>query len=188
MLALSLMSSPWGFLSFWCAVVRSIDQKYVSPFFHRVSWNRGKTRRMNTAQRPPEGKKVKLSVYLIKHYAVNHMGEWMYGSIYSSSHRYLEVSGHLYAPVALLPGQETPVPIGYEAEWTSEPVWKSRRGGKSCLHRDSNSDPSAIQPVASRYTDCTIPALHMNIVQLKLRGRSPQANYTDRAAAACRRS
>jgi hypothetical protein len=29
---------------------------------------------------------------------------------------------------------------------------------KSYPYRDSNSDPSAVQPVASRYTDCAIPA------------------------------
>jgi hypothetical protein len=29
----------------------------------------------------------------------------------------------------------------------------------SCLCRKSNSDPLAVQPVASRYTDCAIPAL-----------------------------
>jgi hypothetical protein len=29
---------------------------------------------------------------------------------------------------------------------------------KSCSYQDSNSDPSAVQPVASRYADCAIPA------------------------------
>jgi hypothetical protein len=30
---------------------------------------------------------------------------------------------------------------------------------KSWSYRDSNSDPSVVHPVASRYTDCAIPAL-----------------------------
>jgi hypothetical protein len=29
---------------------------------------------------------------------------------------------------------------------------------KSCTYRDWNSDPSAVKPVASRYTDCSLPA------------------------------
>jgi hypothetical protein len=33
------------------------------------------------------------------------------------------------------------------------------RGESSCPHRDTNSDPSVVQPVASRYTDWAIPAL-----------------------------
>jgi hypothetical protein len=32
------------------------------------------------------------------------------------------------------------------------------RGEQSCPYRDVNSDPSAVQPVASRYTDCAVPA------------------------------
>jgi hypothetical protein len=32
---------------------------------------------------------------------------------------------------------------------------------KSYPYRDSNSDPSAVQPLASRYIDCTIPAPHI---------------------------
>jgi hypothetical protein len=30
-------------------------------------------------------------------------------------------------------------------------------------YRDSNSDPSAVQPVASRYTDSTIPAHDLGV-------------------------
>jgi hypothetical protein len=33
-----------------------------------------------------------------------------------------------------------------------------RRGENSWVYLDSNSDPSVVQPVASRYTDCAIPA------------------------------
>jgi hypothetical protein len=32
--------------------------------------------------------------------------------------------------------------------------WTTWRGENSCSYRDSNCDPSAVQPVARRYTDC----------------------------------
>jgi hypothetical protein len=32
------------------------------------------------------------------------------------------------------------------------------KGEKSCPYRDSNADPSAVQPIASRYIDYAIPA------------------------------
>jgi hypothetical protein len=35
----------------------------------------------------------------------------------------MEVSGQLHAPAALLPEEEPPVPIGYEAGWAPEPIW-----------------------------------------------------------------
>jgi hypothetical protein len=61
------------------------------------------------------------------------------------------VSGQIHAPAALPPGKEPPVPIGYEVGWTPEPVYTTWRSENSCPHRDSNSDPSAVQPVVNRY-------------------------------------
>jgi hypothetical protein len=40
-----------------------------------------------------------------------------------------------------------------------EPVWTTLRRENSWPYRDSNCDPLVVQPVASRYTDCAIPAL-----------------------------
>jgi hypothetical protein len=68
------------------------------------------------------------------------------------------VSGQHHAPAALSTGKESPVPIGEEAGWAPEPVWTTWRSENSCLHRDSNSDPYVVQPVASRYTDWATPA------------------------------
>jgi hypothetical protein len=55
------------------------------------------------------------------------------------------VSGQLHVPVALLPGKESTVPTG----WTPQQVRMSDEN--SWPYRDSNSDPSIIQSVASRY-------------------------------------
>jgi hypothetical protein len=60
---------------------------------------------------------------------------------------------------------EPPVPIEQEAEWTPEPVRTLWRGEKSGADRDSNSDPLSVQPVASRYSSCVIPA-HIEVVPL----------------------
>jgi hypothetical protein len=70
----------------------------------------------------------------------------------------VEVSGQLHAPAVLPTGKEPLVPIGQEVGWTSEPVWTIWRKENSSPYWDSNSDPSVVQPVASRYTDYAIPA------------------------------
>jgi hypothetical protein len=51
----------------------------------------------------------------------------------------------------------TPRPL-YSQGKTSEPVWTIWRRGNYWLYRDSNSDTSVVQLVASRYTDYVIPA------------------------------
>jgi hypothetical protein len=71
----------------------------------------------------------------------------------------MEVSGQLHAPAALSPRKAPTAPIGNEVGCAPEPVWTTPKREDSCPYRDSNSDPSVVQPVASRYTDCAIPAL-----------------------------
>jgi hypothetical protein len=65
------------------------------------------------------------------------------------------VSGQLHDRACLTPGERAPVPIGYKAGWSPEPVWTIWRSENSRLYRVSNSDPSVVQPVVSRYTYCT---------------------------------
>jgi hypothetical protein len=60
----------------------------------------------------------------------------------------LEVSGQLHAPSALSPGKIPRYPLG-----GPESRLNDRRSENSWLHRYSNSDPSVVQPIASRYTD-----------------------------------
>jgi hypothetical protein len=73
------------------------------------------------------------------------------------------MSGQLHAPAALPPGKEPPVPIEQEVGWTSEPVWTIWIRENSWPHRDSNSDFSVVQPVASRYTD-SLPFLLLILI------------------------
>jgi hypothetical protein len=54
------------------------------------------------------------------------------------------------------PGRFTPRGKSHEVGWTPEPVWTTWRRENSYTHWDSNSDPSVVQPVASRYTDYAI--------------------------------
>jgi hypothetical protein len=68
------------------------------------------------------------------------------------------MSGQIHDPAVLPLEKELPVPIGYEAEWTPEPVWTTWRRENSWLYRNSNSNSSVVQPIASRYTDWAIPA------------------------------
>jgi hypothetical protein len=98
------------------------------------------------------------------------MGERMYRSIFSWPRHYFEVSGQLHAPAALHPGKEPPVPIGQEAGWVPEPVWTTWTRENSRTYRDSNSDPSVVLPVASRYTDCAIRAPNFFSKEFKLIG------------------
>jgi hypothetical protein len=85
-------------------------------------------------------------------------GEWMYRSAFSWPRHYLEGSGQFHAPTALPQGKKPPVPIGYEVAWTPEAIRTTGRSENSYPHQDLNSDPSVVQPVASRYTDYAIPA------------------------------
>jgi hypothetical protein len=67
------------------------------------------------------------------------------------------VIGQLHAPAALSRGKEPSVPIGDEAV--------SPRAGLDDMEKIQflilsglELQPSVVQPVASRYTDCAIPA------------------------------
>jgi hypothetical protein len=82
------------------------------------------------------------------------VGEWMYRSAFSWPRHLLKMSSQLHASAALPSRKELPVPIGYEAGWTPEPVWTTWK--TSWPYRDSNSEHSVVQPVVSRYTDFAI--------------------------------
>jgi hypothetical protein len=68
----------------------------------------------------------------------------------------MEVSGQLHDLAALPPEKDPPVSlrcwVGPRTSWTT---WR----GEILPYRDSNSDPSAFQPVASRSTGSAISAI-----------------------------
>jgi hypothetical protein len=89
------------------------------------------------------------------------MGHWTYGSTYSWPPKWS----------ASCPGHLTPVTIGWEAGWAPEIVWTTWTEQKSRPYRDANSDPSPVQPVASRYTDCSI-----STIEKRQRGKDLEGN------------
>jgi hypothetical protein len=108
---------------------------------------------------PGRIKKVKLSLSLIKHYAMK-----AYGGVDVYIHIFLTsalAGGEWSAsrPCRFTLGERAPGthwiggwvdPRAGQDDWRRENSWS---------YRDSNSDPSIVQSVASRYTDCAIPAL-----------------------------
>jgi hypothetical protein len=67
------------------------------------------------------------------------------------------VSGQLHAPAALPPGKEPPSTHGI-GDWVGPRAGLDDVEKEKILdpYQESNSDPSAVQPVASCYTDCAI--------------------------------
>jgi hypothetical protein len=64
-----------------------------------------------------------------------------------------------------LPGEWAPG-THWIGNWGGPQKWRWRHGENSWHYRDSNSDPSVVQPVASRYTCYVIPAhiKHVNYI------------------------
>jgi hypothetical protein len=86
----------------------------------------------------------------------------------------LDLGTTLRSVASFTPRDRTPV-----TQWVGVCVGpqnhSQRRGeeNKTCPYRNSNNDPSTVQPVASRYTDCAIPdpqiiSVHINIFTLKM--------------------
>jgi hypothetical protein len=58
-----------------------------------------------------------------------------------------------------------------------EPVWTIWRSDNFCPYQDLNSEPLVVQPTASRYTDCTIPALRIAAVDILIMCVSVYLSY-----------
>jgi hypothetical protein len=84
----------------------------------------------------------------MKHNTMEIYGEWIINP------RILDLGTSwkwVVSPGRFIPGKEPPLHRRQIRDWV---------GPRTCLnpYRKSNSDPSAVQPVSSRYTDCPIPA------------------------------
>jgi hypothetical protein len=75
--------------------------------------------------------------------------------------------------VSLTPrGKEPPVPIGKKARRAPKPVWTTWGRENSFPYRDTISDLSVVQSVASRYTDSYSYLIPHNNVNGKLQSRT----------------
>jgi hypothetical protein len=85
----------------------------------------------------------------------------MYGSTFFLASERAAGEWSASRPSRFTPGERAPVSTGQQAGWAPETVWTTWRK-ISWPYRDPNSDPSGVQPVASRYTDYAIPAPNLS--------------------------
>jgi hypothetical protein len=91
------------------------------------------------------------------------LGEWRYSSTHSWPRHYMEVSGQVHGPAALPPGNAP------GTHWIGG--WVGPRAILDAVvkrkipnpRRESNPTTPIIQPVAQRYTDWAITALHTRV-------------------------
>jgi hypothetical protein len=80
------------------------------------------------------------------------------------------------------PGRFTPRERDPGTRWIGDwlgSVWTRWRGEMSWSYRDSNSEPSAVQPVVSRYNDCVMSPLNYTALQHRetYSSRSPRWEF-----------
>jgi hypothetical protein len=80
------------------------------------------------------------------------------------------VSGQIHVPAALFLVKEPPAPIIYEALRAPEPVWTTLRREHCRPSLDAISGRSAVQRVASRYTECAL-----SIIKIKTQIKPTQS-------------
>jgi hypothetical protein len=96
------------------------------------------------------------------------VGEWTYRSTF------LDLSTS-WRTRPLYPRGRSPRTHWIEVGWNPEPVWTTWRRENSWPYRDSNSDPSVVQPVDSRYTDYAVAARsiqYLTLINLSMLFRS----------------
>jgi hypothetical protein len=88
------------------------------------------------------------------------MGELIYKSTFFLNSALVGGEWSASRPGRFTPGESAPGTHSIGG-WVNPKSRSGRCGENSWPHRDSNSDPSVVQPVANRYTDCAIPALQI---------------------------
>jgi hypothetical protein len=114
--------------------------------------------------------KVKLFLCLTKHHDIKTCCWWMYSAMHIWPRHWKEVSSQLHAPVALVPGNQPPLSIAYEAGWVPD---RSGHGGE-----EKNFQPPPkietrtliVQRVASLLIFCFPSWLTHYIVSMSLWG------------------
>jgi hypothetical protein len=85
-------------------------------------------------------------------YAMKAYGEWTFLDLGTSWRWVVSIP-----PIQLYTrGKRPPVPTGYEVGRTPVPVWTIWRRENSWPFRDSNSDPSVVQPLLGEACDVTL--------------------------------
>jgi hypothetical protein len=96
----------------------------------------------------------------LTNYALRHEDVWcsrcMDPQCFDLDSSWRWVSGQLHSQAAL-PGGKEPL-YTLRTRWVPEPIWTTWRKENSWHYRDSNFDPSVVQPVISCSTDCATAA------------------------------
>jgi hypothetical protein len=100
------------------------------------------------------------SSYVTEHHDTANYGDVNYRSVHCYTRKLAGVSGELHVTLALLPGKELSLPVGYEAGSKHSHPGRCAKEKNLCLRRKSNPHSAASQPitVVTTVTELAVPA------------------------------